>query len=439
MHNIKVNFKKSFYFLKNFLIAIIFIVFSSGITLSQKEGDRIIAIIGNGVILESDLNFQIISFLNQNNMTTYNEQVIEHIFQGMITEKLILAKAEQDSIYVSDEELNKQVDNRLKQLVTQFGSEKNLEEAYGITIIKVKKILKEQIEQSIKVERVKQQKFGSGITVTRSEVLNFYKDYKDSLSPVPETFELYEIVRVPKITEESKLQAKIKAQAILDSLKSGADFTTLAKNNSDDHGSAENGGILGKSKKGSFVKEFEDAAFLLNPGEVTDLVETEFGFHIIKLIDKAGDFITAQHILVKYPKNETADFEEINFLKDLRTKIQNGEITFKKAAKQFSQEQRSALDSGYIGKVGINNLDSLEIIALKDLEKGGISDPVKVGDDRYYAYYMYFVADRFTEHIATLENDFKVIEEKALMYKEQKILSDWIEELKKSIYVDIKI
>ena len=142
MHNIKVNFKKSFYFLKNFLIAIIFIVFSSGITLSQKEGDRIIAIIGNGVILESDLNFQIISFLKQNNMTTYNEQVIEHIFQGMITEKLILAKAEQDSIYVSDEELNKQVDNRLKQLVTQFGSEKNLEEAYGITIIKVKKILK---------------------------------------------------------------------------------------------------------------------------------------------------------------------------------------------------------------------------------------------------------------------------------------------------------
>ena len=425
--------------MRSLFSAIILLFLFSGVLYSQREGDRIIAIIGNEIILESDLNFQLISFMRQNNLTTYNDELIESVFQNMVTEKLILAKADQDSITVSDEELTKQVDNRLKQLVTQFGSEKNLEEAYGITIIKVKKILREQIAQNIKVERVKQQKFGSGISVTRNEIQKFYDDYKDSIPPVPETFELYEIVRIPKVTEESKKQARIKAQEILDSIKSGRDFYQLAVNNSDDPGSAPNGGILGKSKKGSFVKEFEDAAFLLNPGDVSGLVESEFGYHIIKLIEKSGDFITPQHILVKFPKSETADFEEINFLKDLKLKILKGEASFKKSVVQFSQVPSSAADSGYIGKISIDKLDSLEIIALKDLEKGGISEPVRVGDDRFYAYYLYLLADRIPEHKAELKQDYKTIEAYTLKFKERKILSEWIEELKKTIYVDIKI
>lgn len=425
--------------MRTFFSLLILLVLFGGTSYSQREGDRIIAIIGNEIILESDLNFQLVSYMRQNNLTSYDDQMIQSVFNSMVSEKLILAKADQDSITVSDEELTKQVDSRLKQLITQFGSEKNLEEAYGITIIKVKKILKEQIAQSIKVEKVKQQKFGSGITVTRSEIQKFYDDYKDSIPQVPETFELYEIVRIPKVTDESKQQAKLKAQLILDSIKAGKDFYQLAINNSDDPGSAANGGMLGKSKRGSFVKEFEDAAFLLNPGEVSDIVESEYGYHIIKLIEKSGDFITPQHILVKFPKSESADFEEINFLKELKSKILKGESSFKQLAVQYSQVPTAASDSGYIGKVGIDKLDSLEIMALKDLDKGGISDPVKVGDDRFYAYYMYQLADRIPEHKATFSGDYKILEQYALKYKEQKLLSDWMEELKKTIYVDIKI
>ena len=406
---------------------------------SQEEGDKIIAIIGNEVILQSDLNFQLYNYLTQNNIQQINEAVYSHVLQEMITEKLILAKAEQDSIYVTQDEIQKQVDGRLSEMVSQFGSEKNLEDAYGLTVSRIKTLLAEQAEKNIKINRVKQEKFGYGITVTKPEVIKFFNDYRDSLPPVPETLELYQIVRIPKISEDAKFMAKDKAKQLLDSVRAGKDFSDLARKYSDDSASAVEGGNLGKAKKGTFVKEFEDAAFLLNPGEVSEIVESEFGYHIIKLIEKSGNLITTQHILVKFPRLEAADFTEINFLKELKTKALNKEASFQQLAILNSQEPKSALDSGYVGKISLNNLDSLEIIALRDLQKGDISDPVKVGDDRFYGYYIYLIKDRFPEHLATLEGDYTLLEQYAQRFKEQKVLSEWIEELKKTIYVEIKI
>ena len=406
---------------------------------SQVEGDRIIAIVGNDIILQSELNFQIYNYVTQNNIQQINDALVQKVFQNLLTEKLILAKAEQDSIFVSQDEINKQVDGRLKELVSQFGSEKNLENVYGITISKIKALLAEQVERSIKVSRVKQEKFGYGITVSKREVVKFFEEYKDSIPQVPETFELSQIVRIPKITEDAKYIAKEKALQLLDSIKAGKEFSELARKYSDDSLSAIQGGNLGKAKKGTFVKEFEDAAFLLQQGEVSEIVETEFGYHIIKLIGRSGDIIETQHILIKFPKLEAADFAEINFLKDLKSKITNGDMSFKKAAVMHSQEPQSAADSGYAGKISITNLDSLEIIALKDLKIGDISEPVKVGDERNYGYYMYLLKERIPEHKATLETDYQLIENFALRFKEQKMLSEWIEDLKKTIYLEIKI
>lgn len=406
---------------------------------SQGEGDKIIAIVGNDIILQSDLNFQLYSYMQQNGIQQLSNEVVEQVFQGLLTDKLMLAKAEQDSIYVSPEEINKQVDGRIKEFVAQFGSEKNVEEAYGLTIPKIRNLLKEQTERNIKISRVKQEKFGYGINVSKPEITKFFSDYRDSLPPVPETYDLVQIVRIPKITEDAKFMARQEIDQLLDSVKAGKDFSELAKLYSDDSLSALQGGALGKSKKGSFVKEFEDAAFLLQPGEVSGVVETEFGYHLIKLNDKTGDFITAQHILVKFPRLETADFTEINFLKDLKTRINSGELTFNQAAVLYSQEPKSAADSGHIGKVSINNLDSLEIITLRDLTTGELSEPVKVGDDRFYGYYMYKVNERIPEHAATLENDYEIIQQYAQRYKEQKMLAEWLDELKKTIYVEIKL
>jgi peptidyl-prolyl cis-trans isomerase SurA len=406
---------------------------------SQGEGDKIIAIVGNDVVLQSDLNFQLYTYMQQNNIQEINNDLVQQVFQNLVSEKLMLAKAEQDSIFISTDEVSKQVEGRIREMVAQFGSEKNVEEAYGLTIPKIKNLLREQTERNMMLTRVKQAKFGYGINVTKPEVIKFYNDYQDSLPMVPETYDLSQIIRIPKITEDAKFMARDKAEKILDSVKAGGTFEELAKRNSDDSLSALQGGALGKSKKGSFVKEFEDAAFLLKPGEVSGIVESEFGYHIIKLIDKSGDFITCQHILVKFPRLEAADFTEINFLKDLKDKINSGQITFNKAAVEYSQDPKSAADSGHIGKLSVTNLDQLEIAALTPLSIGGLSDPVKVGDERYYGYYMYRVNDKFPEHKATLESDYVLIEQYAQRFKEQKLLGEWLEELKKTIYLEIKL
>lgn len=420
------------------LIAVISFIVSAGIY-AQGEGDKIIAIVGNEVVLQSDLNFSLYSFMQQNGIQEISNDLVQQVFQNLVSEKLMLAKAEQDSIFISSDEVNKQVEGRIREMVSQFGSEKNVEEAYALTIPKIKELLREQTERNMKLTRVKQNKFGYGIMVTKPEVLKFFNDYKDSLPKVPETYELAQIVRIPKVSEDAKFIAKEKAERILDSVKMGMDFSELAKRNSDDSLSAIQGGSLGKAKKGSFVKEFEEAAFILKPGEVSGIVETEFGYHIIKLNDKSGDFITSQHILVKFPRLEAADFSEINFLKDLKNDINSGKLTFKQAALIHSQEPKSAADSGYIGKLSVNNLDQLEVAGLSGLNAGDLSDPIKVGDDRYYGYYMYKVLNKFPEHSATIEGDYVLIEQYAQKYKEQKLLGEWLEELKKTIYLEIKL
>jgi peptidyl-prolyl cis-trans isomerase SurA len=421
------------------IFLILFFMLSAFTVYSQQEGDRIIAVIGNEVITESDLNYQLALFARQNNLTQFNEQIIQSVFQNMVAEKLMLAKADQDSIVVSEEDVQKQLDYRIKSLSEQFGSEKNLEEQYGITIAKIRTMLKEDIRKKMKVERLKQAKFGSGLKATRTDVLDFYKNYKDSLPAVPESFELYQIVKFPKTTDEEKALARVRAKEILDSIKSGADFSIMAKKDSQDSGSAVNGGDLGRMKKGIFVKEFEDAAYLLKAGEVSDLVETQFGYHIIKVYDRVGDNMKVQHILIKFPRLEKTDFEIINSLKDLKAKIQSGQGTFKNFAVKYSEDVNSARDSGYIGKIPATNLDSNEVKMLNAMNPDDISDPVRIGDNQDYSYSMFLLAGKFPAHEMTLETDYSTIENFTQNYKEQKTMSEWLEELKKTIYVEIKI
>ncbi len=405
---------------------------------SQKEGDRVLAVVGYDIILESDLQYQMQLYARQNQLSQISPAIAQQIFQQLLTEKIIYARAEQDSITVKEDEIGKELEFRIKNMVEQLGSEKKVEEVYGMSIGKIKIALKEDLLKKMKSDKLKRKKFQGATKVTDKDVNEFYATYKDSLPPAKEEFELAHIYMQRKITDAEKQLAKEKALRILDSIKSGVDFSELAKRNSDDKASAVNGGDLGYSKKGVFVKEFEETLYTLNIGEVSEIVETEYGYHIIKLNDKKGDLVKSQHILVAYPKLESSDLETISFLNDLKSRIESKKTTFEEAAKQYSQDVSSNQKGGYLGLVQIDRLDSLTFDAIKNLDSMHISNPLKTSEERDYGFELIKVINKVPAHKITLEQDYDKIKKLATLFKENSEMEKWVEEIKKTVYVDVK-
>jgi peptidyl-prolyl cis-trans isomerase SurA len=405
---------------------------------AQKEGDRIIAIVGNEIILESDLQYQMQMYARQNNLTSINPAIAQQIFQQLITDKIILAKAEQDSITVKDDEINKELDYRIRSLIQQVGSEQRIQEVYGMPLVKIRLTLKEDLVKKMMSDKLKRKKFSNPVKVSDKEVREFYNNFKDSLPPASEEFELYHIFISRKLTDSEKEISKTKALQILDSVKAGTDFSELAKRNSDDKGSALKGGDLGFAKKGVFVKEFEEALNKLNIDEVSGVVETEFGYHIIKLKEKKGDQLRAEHILVSFKKLVSSDFETISLLNSIRDSIVSSKLTFEQAAARYSQDTETKSKDGYLGFISVDKIDSNYTSEINNLQFGEISKPVRSGDDNNYGYELIKVKSKTAPHQLTLETDYEKIKKYASALKDNKAYEDWIEELKKSIYVDIK-
>ena len=378
-------------------------------------------------------------YARQNQLKSISPFLAQQIFQQMLTEKIIMAKAEQDSISVTEEEVNKELDNRIKSLVEQLGSEQKVEELYKMSIVKIKLTLKEDLKRKLMAEKLKRQQFPSQTKVSDKEVKDFYEEYKDSLPSSQDEYRLYHIFVIRKVTDTEKKLAREKAQKILDSIKSGIEFSELAKRNSDDSLSAINGGDLGWAKKGTFVKEFEETLFRMNLGEVSDLVETEFGYHIIKLTDKKGDQVRSQHILVTYPKLESSDMETITFLNNLRKDIMDGKISFEDAAKKYSQDDQTSSKGGLIGLLSIEKLDSSVIQEIKNTPLGAVSNPVRVGDRRNYGYELLKYTEIVPAHKLNLDQDYDKIKKYAVFFKENKEMDKWIDEIKQYIYIDVKL
>lgn len=421
-----------------FLSAVLLFIFNSAV-FPQAEGDRVIAVAGNEIITESDFQYQVQLFARQNQLKEISPYIAQQIFQSMLTNKILLAKAQQDSIEVTEDEVSRELDNRLKAIIQQVGSEQRMEEVYGMSMAKIKAAIREDLQKNLMVEKLKRSKFQGAIRVSDKEVNDFYRNFKDSLPEVTEEFELAHIFLERKVSDPEKAEAKRIAELILDSIKSGMDFSELAKRNSQDPGSAPLGGDLGVAKKGTFVKEFEETVFSLKDGEVSDVVETEFGYHIIKLNEKQGDKVKCQHILIKFPKFESSDFETINFLNDLKIRIENKELTFEDAAKKYSMDTDTKDKGGYIGKIPAEQIDSLTLAELKNLTPVEISKPLRSGSDAVYGYELFELIKVYPPHKLSLKDDYSKIKRFAESYKENLEMEKWINEIRKYIYVDVKM
>jgi peptidyl-prolyl cis-trans isomerase SurA len=236
------------------LIIICTLIFISKIY-SQNVLDKIVAVVDNEIILQSELDFQTNLLALQQRIDPSKPDIKKQILNQMIEEKLLYAKAKLDSITVTDDEVSRQVNYRIDMFVQQYGSKEKVEQVYGMSIEKIKRELRDDVRKYLMAETLKQKKFGS-VDITRREVEEFFNDYKDSLGLIPEKFKIAHIFINPKAGEEVKLQAKQRALAILDSIRAGKDFAEMAKKYSDDPGSAAQGGDLGFTKRGTLVPEY---------------------------------------------------------------------------------------------------------------------------------------------------------------------------------------
>jgi len=394
--------------------------------------DRIIAVVDEEVILKSELEAQVQFFALNNRVDPGTPGLREQVLESMITERLIIAKAREDSVTVTDEEVQKQLDMVLQQRVQQVGSEARLEEIYGMPIARIRLEFRDEMRKNLIAQKLQQQRF-SETSIGRREVEEFYRTYKDSLPRVPEEVELSHILKIPTVSEAAREATRARLAALRDSIRAGADFAAIARRNSEDPGSAPAGGDLGLVRRGLFVKEFEGAVFSLDEGQMSDIVETPFGLHLIQLLERRGDAVRARHILLRMERTPADDDSARTVLARLRERALQGE-SFAELAREYSDDEQTQLAGGELGTFETENLDPELERTINGLQQGEISPPSRISVGSSYGFHIVLVKQRTPAHEMSLEQDYRKLEALAMNYKRVQDYQDWITELKQQIY-----
>lgn len=417
----------------------VLILFIAGGVFAQQALDKIVAVVDNEIILQSELDFQVGIFASQRQIDPNTPGLKDQLLNTMIEEKLIYAQADLDSITITEDEINQRIEYQINSFVQQYGSVANIEKIYGMSIDRIKRELRDEVRKSLMSQKLQEKNFGK-VQASRREVEEFFETYKDSIGTIPEKVTIFHIFINPKASEKLKKKFYNKAADLLDSIKAGADFSELAKKYSDDPGSAAQGGDLGFVKKGVFYPEFEEAAFKLNVNELSGVIESPVGFHIIQMLERRGESINTRHILVKIKADEDADLQTIDFLSEIRDSIQQGLKTFQELAKKYSEDKESAPFGGELGSYYISQLDKALLDAVGKLKQGEIGYPRRLEyAPGTYGYHIVWLQSRVPQHKASLTEDYAEVKKLADENKKQKEYTKWIENIKSKIFWEVRI
>lgn len=408
--------------------------------------DKVIAKVGGETILLSDIEGQY-SYLKQQSPDVDPNAKCQ-ILDAIIGQKLIVHQAKLDSIVVGPEEIDAQLDFRVNAVLRQMGGDENFfQEYYGMTVPEMRENLRDDLESQVLAERM-QQSLIADINITPSEVEDFYELIpKDSLPYLSAEVEFAELVQKPEPNEIEKEKTSNKINEIRAQIVSGEiTFAEAATKFSDDPGSAARGGDLGFAERGTFVPEFEEAAYNLDQDEISDAVETEYGFHIIKLNERRGTKLKLQHILIR-PTITDDDIEKCqNSLDSIRTLIVENELDFGKAVKEYSLEEvQSYHNNGRVqnpstGKTFFEtgNLPTDVYFAIEDMNIGDVSGVISYATPQGESYYRIIQLQSKTKpHKANLSEDYAKIKELARESKKNEYFTKWLDDKLKETYIDI--
>ena len=405
--------------------------------------DKIIGKVDNYIVLRSELESIYQSYLADGNPPSEDAKC--NLLGRLIVNKLLVAKAEIDSVTVSDVEVDQNTDARFNYILQSTGSSPAaLEKIYGKSLDEIRLELRDQIREQLLGNEM-QRTITKDITVTPNEVKRFFSHIpEDSLPYFDSDVEIGQIIRVAKISNAQKEETRRKLQDIRDQLVAGGDFHEMAKKYSEDPSASQNGGEMGTVGRGSMVAPYEAMAFKLKKGEISPPFESVFGFHIMQLLDRRGNEYSSRHILIS-PEPSQKDLEDVNtYLDSLRTLIMRDSIKFEQAARAYSDDQATKGKGGYFTdpagstKISLKEIDPVVYFTIDTMKVGSISPPItyRTDDGRSAARILLFKT-KFPPHQANLKDDWSRLQTAALAQKKDNALEKWFAKAKGDVFISI--
>ena len=404
--------------------------------------DEVIAVVGNTPILRSELDI-LISQLDPELEVT--QQIRCQLLQKLLIDKMLIHQAEIDSLPLNDDEVNDRIDNNIRFFERQMNSRVNVEKYLGMSVAEYKSQIFPKVKSQMLLERM-EQRIKSEIKITPKEVRDYYNQLPaDSLPFMSSEVEVGQIVMNPIHSKEAKEIALEQITELRSRIIEGESFSRLSSIYSDDPGSKIQGGLLPEFGRGDMVPEFERTSYKIKKDSVSEVIETKYGYHILKLIDKRGDKVIVRHILIR-PKLIESDMELTRQKMDtLLLKLQSGTIKFCAAVKEYSQDEETKPNCGFftdpnIGsqRIPFDYLDKSMASAIGMMKPGTYSEPlIGYAQDGSPYYRIFYLASESKPHVANLDQDWQRIQSMALDSKKEDQLDIWAEKKRKETYIYI--
>ncbi len=394
--------------------------------------DEVVAVVGANYVLQSDIETQYIQFRMQGGITDARATRCQ-ILEELLFQKLLLNQAELDSVQITNDQVEQTMDARFRYYMQQFGSQEKLEQYYKKSMLQLREEFKTPVREQLMVDEV-QQKLVTDLKVTPSEVRAFFNSLpKDSIPMIDTEYELGQIVKEPAINKEELEATRERLRTLRDRIMKGESFNTLAVLYSEDPGSSKKSGEVGLMTRGTLQPEYEAAAFGLKKGEISEIIKTKAGFHIIQLIERRGEQINTRHILL-IPKISEVDLIKASKLLDsVAGLIRDKKMTFEEAALKYSDDPGKINGAMMLNEATGNTrflasqLEPKIFFSIDKLQPGDISRPISMMDQEgKQSLNIYMLKTRTQPHRASLKEDYSTVQEWALNKKRGETINKWI-------------
>ena len=416
---------------------IIYIILFLSFIEAQQEIllDRVASVVENKIVLMSDVVLAANAVaaqqkINPNTNPSAYQKILESSRESMIEQLLIIEMAEQDSVEILDKDIDKALNQQIDNIIAQTGSKELAEEALGKKISDFKRSYRDDMKGKLLAEKYTSS-LTTSISVSRGDVIDFFSVYKDSIPSFPTLYKTHHILLEVKPSKESEEKSFKKALDVKDKIINGLSFDDAAKLYSSDPGSKDQGGNLGYVPRGTFVKEFDKVVFTIDKNILTDPVKTQYGHHLIEVLERTGEKVLARHILIRTETTDTDKKITYDSINNIKNNINNFD-DFYEAAASFSDDKTSNSNGGFLGMIDLEYYQVPELKKeISNIKLKTVSNPIKTD----FGYHLIWVDEIKEGGIPSLEKNWLDLEEMALNKKKSDWYQNWIKKIKSQFYI----